>query len=265
MKTEPVKRYRDMDSITVDDSTIQYRLDKEGKVVFVSPSVMKYGYSTDELIGKDIFDWIHPEDRNKALYRINERRTGNRSTSSFPVRLLTKKNALDLLEDRPMGAVNEQIFLITAEGLYETKEPQTDGFLGTQGIAKDIAYGKLKEDYLYQNTEVLKWVIESLPHPFCVINASDYTIKLTNFADLSCTTSNEETCYEWFQKNDMPCCSSKSPCPVEEIKKTKQPVKIERVYYDKKENPKNVEIHVYPIFDRNGNVFQDSLFNRYHG
>ncbi len=256
MKAEPAKRYEDMDSITADDSTIQYRLDKEGKVVFVSHSVMKYGYSTDELIGKDIFEWIHPEDRKKALYRINERRTGNRSTYSFPVRLLTKKNALDPLEDRTMGVVNEQIFLITAEGLYETKKPQTDGFFGTQGIAKGIAYGKWKEDYVYQNTEVLKWVIESLPHPFCVIDASDYTIKLANFVDLSCTLSNKETCYELFQKNDLPCCSSESPCPIEKIKKTKQPVKIERVYYDKKENQKNVEIHVYPTFDSNGNVFQ---------
>ncbi len=70
MKTEPVKRYKHMDSIAVDDSTIQYRLDKEGKVVFVSHSVTKYGYSTEELIGKDIFEWIHPEDRKKALHRI---------------------------------------------------------------------------------------------------------------------------------------------------------------------------------------------------
>ena len=56
MKTEPVKRYEEVDSITDDESTIQYRLDKEGKVVFVSPSVTNYGYSTDELIRKDIFE-----------------------------------------------------------------------------------------------------------------------------------------------------------------------------------------------------------------
>jgi len=55
--------------------------------------VEKYGNSVEELIGKNIFELVHPEDQKKARYHINERRTGNRRTKSFEIRFRTKYRA----------------------------------------------------------------------------------------------------------------------------------------------------------------------------
>jgi signal transduction histidine kinase len=40
------------------------------------------------------------------------------------------------------------------------------------------------------------------------------------------------------------------------VKKTKKPVTVEHVHYDKDGNTRNVEVHGFPIFDRDGNVVQ---------
>ncbi len=57
---------------------IIYRLDANRRITFISNAVEEYGYQPMHLIGKDFFDLIHIEDREKAKYRIVERRTGIR-------------------------------------------------------------------------------------------------------------------------------------------------------------------------------------------
>ena len=83
-----------LDSIIRNISDIVYRLDHEGKITFINDGIRQYGYSTDELIGSDILDLVCPCDRDKALYRLNERRSGDRSTKSFEIRLRRKKSDL---------------------------------------------------------------------------------------------------------------------------------------------------------------------------
>ena len=57
-------------------------------------------------------------------------------------------------------------------------------------------------------------------------------------------------------KSDTPCNSVEHPCPIEIIKKTKKPVTLEHIHYDKDGSPKNIEVHAHPILDSNGNVSQ---------
>ena len=56
----------------------------------MSEAIRNYGYEPVELVGRSIFELIHPDDREKAVYRINERRTGERSTRLLELRLLTR-------------------------------------------------------------------------------------------------------------------------------------------------------------------------------
>ena len=115
---------------------------------------------------------------------------------------------------------------------------------------------KEAENQVKHQAEFLNLVLESLPHPFYVIDAFDYTIKVANSAAHMGRLSKGTTCYALTHRSDRPCGSEGHPCPLEKIKETKQPVTVEHLHYDKDGNPRNVEVHAYPIFDSEGNVSQ---------
>jgi len=123
-------------------------------------------------------------------------------------------------------------------------------------LNKEVAERKRVEEQFKQQTEFLNLVFESLPHPFCVIDASDYTIRVANSAAHMGRLLKNVTCHSLTHKSDMPCRSEGHPCPLEITKETRQPVTVEHVHYDKDGNRRNVEVHAYPIFDSEGNVSQ---------
>ena len=100
----------------------------------------------------------------------------------------------------------------------------------------------------------LRGVLDSLPYPFYVIDASDYTIKVANSAAGFEQLSKTSTCYALTHDTDRPCCSEAHPCPLEIIKETKKPVTVEHLHIDKDGNPIDVEVHAFPIFDQDGKV-----------
>jgi PAS domain S-box-containing protein len=123
--------------------------------------------------------------------------------------------------------------------------------LEQEAVARKQAEAKLKKQ-----TEFLNLVLESLSHPFYVIDAHTYSIKLANAAALEKRSIAKPTCYALSHKQDAPCDSSEHPCPLEIIKKTKKPVRVEHIHYDQKGDPRHVEVHAYPIFDEEGQVAQ---------
>jgi PAS domain S-box-containing protein len=125
-----------------------------------------------------------------------------------------------------------------------------------ESVFREITQRKQAEEQIRRKTEFLNLVLESLPHPFYVIDASDYTIKIANTAAHKGALSKGITCYALTHKTDKPCGSARHPCPLETIKKTKEPVVLEHLHYDKDGNPRRVEVHGYPIFDNHGNVSQ---------
>jgi len=112
------------------------------------------------------------------------------------------------------------------------------------------------EDQIQHRNGFLHLILEALPHPFYVIDAFDYTISVANSAAQLGPLSEDTTCHDLTHKNDRPCASAGHPCPVEEIKKKRKPVSVEHIHYDKDGNPRNVEVHAFPIFDSEGNVSQ---------
>ncbi len=112
-----------------------------------------------------------------------------------------------------------------------------------------------EEKIKWQN-EFLNNILESLTHPFYVINADDYTIEMANSAALSGRSLKKTTCHMLSHGRNKPCGDTDGPCPLEEIKKTKKPIVVEHVRRDKDGNTRNVEVHGYPIFDEAGNISQ---------
>lgn len=114
---------------------------------------------------------------------------------------------------------------------------------------------KAREEY-FKKSEFMKTVLESLPHPFYVIDANDYTVKVANSAALKSASLGKSKCYALTHKTDSPCVSDEHPCPLELVKKTKQPAVVEHIHYDQDGKPLNVEVHGFPIFDDNGDVVE---------
>jgi len=162
-KTEEklIEHWHTFTAITRNIPDIIYRLDQKGVITYISDVVTQYGYSIEELVGRNILEIICPDDKEKAMYRVNERRTGDRRTISFKIRLLKKDYTSISSEVELKGIESEAVFLIYAEGLYSTDKPEKKSFIGTQGVARDITERIQIEDELKKAKEYLQNIIES--------------------------------------------------------------------------------------------------------
>ncbi len=122
---------------------IIFRLDAAGNIVFISPAIRKYTKDPEPLLGNSIFSYVAPADLDKALFRLNERRTGSRATVDLEIRLL-------FTTEKHINEKDYRFFSICAEGLYKSDLPTDKSFLGTQGIVKDITDRKKLEIELLQ-------------------------------------------------------------------------------------------------------------------
>ncbi|MDA8387834.1 MAG: PAS domain-containing protein, partial [Nitrospiraceae bacterium] len=110
---------------------------------------------------------------------------------------------------------------------------------------------------LSRQNDFLKSAIESIPSPFCVIDAVDYTIKTANKAAVPGELREGLTCYAVSHRASQPCNSKDHPCPLEEVKKTGKPAVFEHVHYDEHGKARCYEVHGYPVMDsRVGKVAQ---------
>ena len=115
--------------------------------------------------------------------------------------------------------------------------------------------GRLKQKTNKQS-EFLTNALNSLSHPFYVIDANDYMIKMANKAASLGDLSKKGTCYALIHKRDEPCRGVGCACPLEEVKRTGKSTVVEHIHHDEDGNVRHVEIHGHPVFDTEGNVTQ---------
>jgi len=125
-----------------------------------------------------------------------------------------------------------------------------------KNLENRMAQNRRANEIISQKNEFLTNVIESLSHPFYVIDANDYTIKLANSAFGFDDRSQNSTCYALTGRRDGPCDVAGHTCPLKIVKKTKKPVSVEHIHYDKNGNTEVFEVHGYPILNKEGNVSQ---------
>ncbi len=121
-------------------------------------------------------------------------------------------------------------------------------------IVMEKAKTKLAKEKIQQQSEFLQHVIDSLDHPFYIINANNHQVEIANVA--AQRSQSPITCYALSHNRGEPCQGVNDSCPLEVVKKTKKPVVMEHIHFDKEGQPINVEVHGFPIFDQAGHVIQ---------
>ncbi len=113
---------------------IIYVLDSSGRLVFINDTVESLlGFPKSEILGKEITELVHPEDRDRAYWPLRERRRFPRATQNCEFRFITRaggQRRFDL----------DYIYVsLNAIGLQSNADiRQSPNALGTQGIARDI-------------------------------------------------------------------------------------------------------------------------------
>jgi len=107
---------------------------------------------------------------------------------------------------------------------------------------------------LTQNHDFITNVIQALNHPFYVIDADTYVVRMANTAAYTGELPEGITCYALTHHQSAPCDRFGEICPVAEIKRGKQPLLVEHLHYNAEGHCEALEVHAFPIFDADGQV-----------
>ena len=224
-------------------SSVILRWDTEGRIVFMNGFGLElFGFSADELVGEPIVGSIVPASDivEKNVRTMIDEIAGDPAKYGDDETENQRKNG-----DRVWMAWRNTPVINDDGSLRE---------ILTIGI--DITERRRIEQEIAEQKQLLENTLESLTHPFYVIDAEDYSIKIANSAARALGASGNSTCHALTHKSDTPCNTSLHACPLVEIKKTKQPVIVEHIHDDADGNPRYMEVNGYPIFDDDGNVIQ---------
>ncbi len=123
-------------------------------------------------------------------------------------------------------------------------------------LRNEIAECEQAQKTIQAEHEFVNTVLESLSHPFYIVDADDYTVKKANPAAIAAGIRERSTCYSITHKGGNPCDGLDHACPLQEVKKTGRPMVVEHLHYDNEGNAKHVDVYAYPIFDSEGTVKQ---------
>jgi two-component system, cell cycle sensor histidine kinase and response regulator CckA len=197
------------------------------------------GYSQEELSGQSTRILYESDAEFERVGRIKYDQI--RSTGAGTMETVWKKKD---------GSIIEIILSSTATDPRNPKDAAVV-FSALDITSRNRAQATIREQNKFLNT-----LLESLTHPFYVVNVDDYTIALANSAAVASGVSRSATCYSSTHSRTVPCNDSAHPCPMEEVKNTGLPATAEHVHRGEEGESRNIEVHAYPILDHQGKVSQ---------
>lgn len=196
------------------------------------------GLLLEHALGDGWLECVHPEDRSRCK---ETHYSASKHLKPFEVEYRIR---------RYDGAYR---WFVSKGRPFFNKENKCRGFIGT---CCDITDAKRVDDIVANQNKFLNLILESLTYPFCIIDASDYTVKMANRAAYAHKLPEEAKCYSLLYNRKEPCYKAGQHCMLEKVKKTKGAVTIEHIHRDSEGNPHHIEIHGFPIFDDDENVIQ---------
>ncbi len=125
--------------------------------------------------------------------------------------------------------------------------------LGAVHVFRDVNERKLFEEKLQEQNRFLNNVLEALPHPFYVIDAETYGIKLANSAARLGNLTEVSTCHGLIIIWPIPA-RVRSIRARDRGHKNGEPARVEHIHYDKENYPRNVAVYAYPLANETGAV-----------
>ena len=121
---------------------IIYSADMEGKIVYASPKVAAYGYTPKEILGRSIFELIHPQDRGFAINALAKARETGRTLPMISYRLHKKNGGYFYMEQKSGIVMSEGVpALIT-------------------GVVRDVGKRLAAAELLKENEATLRNIFE---------------------------------------------------------------------------------------------------------
>ncbi|MFP5213622.1 MAG: PAS domain S-box protein [Acidobacteriota bacterium] len=215
-----------------------YTVSPEGVITSLNPAFeTTTGWLARDWVGGNYDGLIHPEYIGTIRERIR-RVLGGEAIPPAEIRIRCSSGQYRIMELKTVPQVLKGTVV------------------GVVGTARDVTDRKCAEERIHDQNEFLNTILESLTHPFYVLDANDYTIRMANSSAGSKGLYTGATCHALIHASELPCTGPEHLCPLKMIKETKKPSTTEHIHYDDKGQPRNIEVHGYPIFDRRGEVAQ---------
>ena len=125
-----------------------------------------------------------------------------------------------------------------------------------RALEDEIAERVRTEEKIKEQKEFLSSVINSLSHPFYVIDVLTHKIALANRASGILNFPDGVTCYQLTHHQEIPCTGEDHPCTIDQILTTGKSAVLEHIHSDSNGGKRTIEIYGHPVFDRQGKIVQ---------
>ncbi len=217
-----------------------FSLDEAGNIQEVNRNWLDlFEYAREEVVGKKFQDFLSPPVNPELLESVTDFKAS------------AKISGLETDVIKKTG----EIVTVAVHGAVGRDPGGKKG--QTHFILQDVTLRRRAEQQINHQNIFLKTVIESLPHPFYVINADDYSVAMANSAAL--------------QAHNIHASSPLGPEPPDEpgtcpyncevsavttVRDTGKPLILETTQRLPDGEFKSLEIHAYPIFNDQNTVVQ---------
>ena len=195
----------------------------------------------EEILGLKWFDKFIPEENREQMKGV------------FHSILEGSEESFDYYENSIINSLGEERILAWHNTLIYDENNEITGTLSS---GEDITEKKKTEELIQRQNKFFNTVIESLPHPFMVINTEDYSLALANTEVYDGVLRNGLKCYEVTHQRTTVCSEDEHPCPVRKILETKEPQRMEHIHYDRLKRERYVEVLCSPVFNEEGEIVQ---------
>lgn len=181
-------------------------------------------------------------------YLVKDRLSGDQLERSIRYAIERKRIEFQLVQHRAH-----------LEELVRDRTAQLEA--SNQRLQKEIEERVSAEERIAAQNRFLTTVLDSLTHPFYVLDANDHSIKIANKTAVLqgvVPDSGELTSLHDDLRADQAADQSKR---LQGVKELKQPSVTERIHFDANGNARTFESHSYPVVDADGNVVQIIEYN----
>jgi PAS domain S-box-containing protein len=217
-----------------------YVVDRNMRIQYANPAAeILTGFALDESMGRYCFDIFCQE--------------SSHCETGCPPRMAMMSRSPILHREAATSHKNGNV-----RNTQLSVSPYYDGeeCVGAVIVLKDITELRIAEDRIKRQNRFLTAVIDALPHPFYVIEADTYEVRLANYTAYPEVLPPGKACYAMSHGRSAPCEGVSEPCLLARVRDTGRPVILEHAHQHQDGTRKDVEVHGYPIFDESGNIVQ---------